>query len=50
MPDYQKMYISLFNAVTDAIYALQRGEKEGALLILIQAQRKSEEIFLSEEF
>ena len=34
MPDYQKMYHSLFNDVTDAITKLQ------------QAQRKTEEMYM----
>ena len=50
MPDYQQMYVFLFNAVTDAIDVLRQGEKEGALLLLIQAQQKSEEMFLSGDF
>ena len=37
MPDYEKMYWSLFNAVTDAIRILQ------------QAQRQAEEKYISEE-
>ena len=36
MPDYQKMYLSLFNAVTDAIELLQK------------AQQDAEEIYISE--
>ena len=35
MPDYQKMYHSLFNDVTDAITKLQ------------QAQQKTEELYLN---
>jgi len=37
MPDYQKMYITLFNQITDAIKALQ------------EAQRQSEELYMAEE-
>lgn len=36
MPDYQKMYLGLFNAVTDAIELLQK------------AQQDAEEIYISE--
>ena len=37
MPDYQKMYIELFNAFTDAIEILRR------------AQIKTEEIYVSSQ-
>lgn len=36
MPDYQKMYLGLFNAVTDAIELLQK------------AQQQAEETYISE--
>ena len=36
MPDYQRMYLGLFNAITDAIELLQK------------AQQDAEEIYISE--
>ena len=48
MPDYQQMYLILFNAVTDAIDVLH---KEGNIfktaLILSEAQCKCEELYIS---
>lgn len=48
MKVYEKMYYHLFNAVTDALSALERrnyGQAEG---ILKTAQQKSEEIYLEQ--
>ena len=45
---YKKMYLRLFNRVTDAIELLQRGSAEQAMQALIAAQQEAEEIFLSE--
>lgn len=37
MPDYQTMYFTLFNAITDAVHLLQ------------EAQQKTEEIYMEEQ-
>ena len=49
MPDYQKMYTTLFNAVTDAIEKIQQRSCAAAEKILIQAQQKTEELYISAE-
>ena len=46
---FRKMYLALFNAVTDAIRALDRGEAVRARQILVSAQQESEEIYLQGE-
>ena len=45
---YKKMYFSLFNAVTDAISALEHFEAGTCLRILKKAQQDCEEIFVSD--
>lgn len=45
---YKKMYLRLFNRVTDAIELLRRGCAEQAMQTLIEAQQEVEEIYLSE--
>ena len=47
MPDYQKLYHMLFNAITDALEAMSRGEPLQARLLLIRAQQDTEEIYIS---
>ena len=49
MPDYQKLYTTLFNAVTDAIERIQQHNPAAAEKILIQAQQETEELYISEE-
>lgn len=46
---YQKMYMVLFHAATNAIKALDCGKKETAREILIHAQQLAEELFLDAE-
>lgn len=46
MPDYQSMYLQLFNAVTDALETMD--EESGAAEKLRQAQRECEEIYISD--
>ena len=48
MPDYKEMYYLLFNAVTDAIEALERTNYCFARNILSKAQRKTEELYLKD--
>ena len=49
MPDYQKMYTTLFNAVTDAIKSIQDGNFGIAKDTLITAQQDTEELYISDE-
>ena len=49
MPDYQKMYTTLFNAVTDAIEEIQRHNPAMAEKILIHAQQETEELYIGAE-
>ncbi len=46
MPDYQKMYAVLFNAVTDALALLEKRETDQTSFLLMSAQRQAEEIYL----
>lgn len=46
MPDYQKMYTTLFNAVTDAIESIRHHNFATAESILIQAQQKTEDLYI----
>lgn len=43
---FKQMYLLLFNRITDAIEALQRGDREEARTILICAQQEAEELFI----
>ena len=49
MPDYQKLYTTLFNAITDAIEKIDALEIKDAKRILMQAQQKTEELYLAEQ-
>ena len=46
---YQKMYCLLFNAITDALKMLKKGENTAALHLLTEAQQNAEEIYLNTE-
>lgn len=46
---YEKLYYSLFNDVTDAIDALQGFDAVTCLRTLKEAQRKCEEVYISEK-
>lgn len=43
---YQKLYLYLFNRVTDALAALEAGDPQGARALLIAAQQECEELYL----
>ena len=43
---FKRMYMLLFNRITDAIEALDRGDAEQGRAILICAQRDAEELYL----
>ena len=46
---YQKMYTTLFNAVTDALSAMEAQNYGEARQRLIAAQQQCEELYLNEE-
>ena len=43
---YKKMYFHLFNAMTDALWALEKNDSARAAQILISAQQWGEEAYL----
>ncbi len=49
MPDYEKLYHLLFNAITDALEKLEQNQPQTAAELLRQAQQKSEEIYIEAE-
>ena len=49
MPDYKEMYLTLFNAVTDALEAIHKSNIGEATEILCQAQQKTESLYIEEE-
>ena len=49
MVDYKKMYFQLFGAIADAVEALEKNENATAKEILIRAQQKTEELYISAE-
>ena len=49
MPDYEKMYHLLFNAITDALQQLEQQNYGSAKDLLIAAQQQAEEIYITAE-
>ena len=49
MSDYKRLYLQLFNAVTDAIEALRSRNYDRAEHLLISAQQKAEEVYIRAE-
>ena len=49
MPDYQKMYTTLFNAITDALEEIQKQNIGLAQDRLITAQQQTEDIYINAE-
>ena len=49
MPDYKKMYLLLFNAITDALNNMADDNYGAARDLLISAQQRTEEIYISVE-
>ena len=43
---FQKIYVLLFNRITEGIHALDRGEVEQGKAILIRAQQDAEELYI----
>ena len=48
MPDYQKLYALLFNAVTDALDEMDRLNFGRAKELLMAAQQAAEEAYISD--
>ncbi len=48
MVNYEALYKTLFNGMTDAIYQLDRQNLDGARQCLIKAQQDAEELFMSD--
>ena len=49
MPDYKKMYLLLFNAITDALENLSDNNYGAARDLLIAAQQQTEELYINAE-
>ena len=49
MPDYEKMYHLLFNAITDALEQIEQQNFCSAKDLLIAAQQEAEDIYMSAE-
>ena len=47
MPDYEKMYLLLFNAVTDALEDIADCNYGAARDLLISAQQQTEELYIT---
>ena len=43
---FKQMYLLLFNRITDAIEACERGDAAEARLLLIRAQQDAEDLYL----
>ena len=48
-PPYQKMYTTLFNAITDALRLMEKGDSAEATALLKQAQQSTEEQYINAE-
>lgn len=44
---YQKMYVTLFKAVTASLDMMENGEFMNARAVLIQAQQAAEELYIN---
>ena len=49
MADYNKMYLLLFNAISDALEQMESQNYGNATDMLIAAQQKAEEIYITAE-
>ena len=47
MENYQKMYSTLFNAITDALAQIENQNYGDAKFTLIAAQQKAEEMYIT---
>ena len=48
MPNYQKLYTLLFNAMTDALTELEQMNVGAAKAMLIAAQQQAEELYMED--
>lgn len=48
MPNYEKMYYTLFNAITDALRLMETKQYADAAIRLAAAQCEAEELYISE--
>ena len=46
---YSKMYVTLFKAITAALYMMEDGEFIKARAVLIRAQQEAEELYIQGE-
>ena len=49
MLDYKKLYLMLFNAITDAIKLLEKGDCAKAAETLARAQQQTEDIVIERD-
>jgi hypothetical protein len=47
--NYEALYKVLFNGMTDAVWALERQDCDGARAALIKAQQEAEELFICDD-
>lgn len=47
MPEFKKLYLLLFNAITDALRLMKAGLTQEASELLIKAQQSSEELYIN---
>lgn len=47
MPGFKKLYLLLFNAITDALRLIEAGLTQEASELLIKAQQSSEELYIN---
>ena len=48
MPNYETMYSTLFNAITDALRLMEKEQYADAAIRLAAAQYETEELYISE--
>ena len=46
MPNYEKMYYTLFNAITDALTLMEKNKPAEAAAVLVSAQCETEEMYI----
>ena len=46
MPNYEKMYYTLFNAITDALRLMEENKNTEASIVLATAQCQTEEMYM----
>ena len=49
MPNYEKMYYTLFNAITDALGLMEKEQYADAAIGLAAAQCETEELYITEQ-